>query len=89
MAYQYPFIQTMPRRHGRYRDKLLDARLAVPGLTYVAAKSNQVSRVYQVDAALAELRSQAAQHLQLTQEVACSVKTKPPAASSALPTTAA
>lgn len=56
VAYLYPIIQTMPRRHGRYRDKLLNALLAVPGLIYVAAKSNQVSRIYQVDAALAELR---------------------------------
>ncbi|WP_052704505.1 four helix bundle protein [Halomonas sp. S2151] len=113
VAYLYPIIQTMPRRHGRYRDKLLDALLAAPGLIYVAAKPNQVSRIYQVDAALAELRwllrfflaawlghaqwtdshnllrSLAAQHRHLTQEVACSAKTKPPAASSALPTTAA
>lgn len=35
------------------------------------------------------LRSLAAQHRALTQEVACSAKIKPPAALSALPTTAA
>ena len=56
VAYLYPITQNIPRRHGRYRDKLLDALLAVPGLIYVAAKSNQVSRIYHVDAALAELR---------------------------------
>lgn len=54
--YLYPILQNLPRRHGRYRDKLLDALMAVPGLIYTAAKSNQVSRIYTVDAALAELR---------------------------------
>lgn len=56
VSYLYPIIQTMPRRHGRYRDKLLDTLLSVPGLIYAAAKSNQVSRIYHADAALAELR---------------------------------
>ncbi|SNY95574.1 diversity-generating retroelement protein Avd [Halomonas sp. hl-4] len=56
VAYLYPIIQNIPRRHGRYRDKLLDALFAVPGLIYTAAKSNQVSRIYHADAALAELR---------------------------------
>lgn len=54
--YLYPIIQNMPRAHGRFRDRLLEALVATPGHMYSAAKSAQVSRVYAVDAALAELR---------------------------------
>jgi|AntDeeMinimDraft_6_1070357.scaffolds.fasta_scaffold45920_1 hypothetical protein len=55
-GYIYQRVQQAPKRHGRYRDKLLDAVLAVPGLLYAAAKSGQISRLYVADAALAELR---------------------------------
>lgn len=43
VAYLYPIIQNIPRRHGRYRDKLLDALLAVPGLIYVAASGRTLT----------------------------------------------
>jgi hypothetical protein len=54
--YLYPIVQNIPRRHGVFRDCLLDALFKVPGLMYRASKSNQVSRIREVDAALAELR---------------------------------
>lgn len=54
--YLYPIIQSMPRAHGRFRDRLLDTLVSTPGEMYSATKSNQVSRVYAVDARLAELR---------------------------------
>jgi hypothetical protein len=54
--YLYPIIQSMPRAHGKFRDRLLEALIATPGQMYSAAKSTQVSRVYLVDSSLAELR---------------------------------
>lgn len=54
--YLYPIIQSMPRAHGKFRDRLLEALVSTPGDMYAATKSNQVSRVYAVDARLAELR---------------------------------
>jgi len=54
--YLYPILQNMPRRHGRYRDCLLNALIHLPGTIYRASKSNQVSRIREVDAGLAELR---------------------------------
>lgn len=54
--YLYPIIQNLPRRHGQFRDRLLEVLMAVPGQLYLAAKSSQSSRIYAVDASLAELR---------------------------------
>lgn len=54
--YLYPIIQNLPRSHGQFRDRLLGTLLTVPGQLYTAAKSNQASRIYVVDASLAELR---------------------------------
>ena len=54
--YLYPIIQSMPRAHGRIRDRMLDTLVSTPGDMYAATKSSQVSRVYAVDARLAELR---------------------------------
>ena len=56
--YLYPILQNIPRAHGRFRDRLLDVLMGLPGDMYAAAKSSQVSRVYAVDAALADLRWQ-------------------------------
>ncbi|MEX2474015.1 diversity-generating retroelement protein Avd [Marinobacter sp.] len=54
--YLYNITRTMPRRHGVFRDELLQCMLRIPRLLYVAAKSNQISRVREADAELAALR---------------------------------
>lgn len=54
--YLYPIIQSMPKAHGKFRDRLLEALIATPGQMYSTAKSTQVSRVYLIDSSLAELR---------------------------------
>lgn len=56
VAYLYPIAQSTPKRHGVARELFLNRLLSVPGLLYEAGKSNQVSKLYIVDAALAELR---------------------------------
>jgi hypothetical protein len=54
--YLYPIAQSMPRKHGVMRDMFLACLLGLPREAYKAGKTNQVSRVYEVDASLAELR---------------------------------
>ena len=56
IAYLYPIAQSMPRRHGVARDMFLHCLLSIPDSIYQAGKSNQISRIYQADAALAHLR---------------------------------
>jgi hypothetical protein len=56
LNYAYPKIQNCPRRHGVLRDEVLAALLEpVPGF-YAAGRSDQVSRLYSLDASLATLR---------------------------------
>jgi len=54
--YLYPIAQSMPRKHGVMRDMFLTCLLGIPKELYRAGKSNQVSKIYEVDAMLAELR---------------------------------
>jgi hypothetical protein len=56
IGYLYPIGQSMPRKHGVARDMFLHALLGVPDLIFQAGKSNQISKIYAVDAALAHLR---------------------------------
>jgi len=54
--YLYPIAQSMPRKHGVMRDMFLSCLLGLPKEIYRAGKTNHVSKVYEVDAMLAELR---------------------------------
>lgn len=54
--YLYKITRNIPRRHGAFREKMLAAMLEIPDLLYVAAKSNQISRIREADAKLAFLR---------------------------------
>lgn len=54
--YLYPIAQSMPRKHGIMRDMFLTCLLGIPKEIYRAGKSNHVSKIYEVDAMLAELR---------------------------------
>jgi hypothetical protein len=56
IGYLYPIAQSMPRKHGVMRDMFLSCLLGIPKEIYRAGKSNQVSKIYEVDAMLAELR---------------------------------
>lgn len=57
VSYLYPILQNSPRKHGVLRDIALNALFAPIGGLYHAAKSQQVSRLYAVDAEFATLRS--------------------------------
>lgn len=54
--YLYPIAQSIPRKHGVARDLFLRALLGQADLFYRAGKSNQVSKIYEADAGLAQLR---------------------------------
>lgn len=56
IAYLYPIAQSIPRKHGVAREMFLQCLLSVPDLLFQAGKSNQVSKIYTADAALAQLR---------------------------------
>jgi hypothetical protein len=56
IAYLYPIAQSIKRRHGVARDMFLQRLLGIPELIFIAGKSQQISRLYAVDSALADLR---------------------------------
>lgn len=57
VKYLYPILQRSPRQHGVLRDIVLAALFAPVGGLYHAARSQNVSRLYAVDAEFATLRS--------------------------------
>ena len=56
IAYVYPVLQNIPRKHGVARDLVLHAMFAQVELFIVAGKSSQPSRLYSADANLSLLR---------------------------------
>lgn len=56
VAYLYDIAQSIPRRHGVAQKMFLKRLLGIPDLLFQAGKSNQISKIYVVDAALADLR---------------------------------
>ena len=56
ISYLYPIAQSTPRKHSVSRDMFLHCLMGVPDLLFQAGKSNQVSKIYVADAALANLR---------------------------------
>lgn len=54
--YLYPIAQNLPRKHGVARDMFLQALFGQVDLFVKAGKSNQISRCYEADAGLANLR---------------------------------
>lgn len=56
IAYLYPVLQNVPRKHGIARDLVLQAMFLQVELFIVAAKSSQPSRLYSADSNLALLR---------------------------------
>jgi hypothetical protein len=57
VKYLYPAVQRSPKHHGVLRDTVIAEMFATVGDLYHAAKSRQLSRLYQVDARFATLRS--------------------------------
>jgi hypothetical protein len=57
VKYLYPAVQRSPKHHGVLRDTVIAEMFATVGDLYHAAKSKQLSRLYQVDARFATLRS--------------------------------
>ena len=56
LDYFYNIAQTVPRRHGVFKEGLLTKLFDFPDLVYDAGKSNQVSKLYIADSCLASLR---------------------------------
>lgn len=56
LNYFYPICQNIPRKHGVAKEMLLKSILEQPILFIKAGKSNQISRLYEADAGLTQLR---------------------------------
>jgi len=56
ISYLYPIAQNLPRKHGVARDMFLEALFKQVDLFVKAGKSNQISRLYEADSGLANLR---------------------------------
>jgi hypothetical protein len=54
IAYLYPILQNIPRRHGTAKNLVTSDVLAQQRLFYEAAKSGQISRLHTADAGLAQ-----------------------------------
>jgi len=57
VKYVYPILQRSPRYHSVLRDTVIAELFAPVGELYHASKSQQVSRLYAIDARFATLRS--------------------------------
>jgi len=56
LNYFYPVVQNIPRVHGTAKDMLTRDLLGQVNLFLIAGKSGQISRLYEADAGLANLR---------------------------------
>lgn len=56
IAYLYPIIQSIPRKHGVVKTMFMECLLGQVRLFIDAGKSGQISRLYLADAGLADLR---------------------------------
>lgn len=56
LNYFYPIAQNIPRKHGVAKLMLLDALLSQPALFIKAGKTGHISKLYEADAGLAQLR---------------------------------
>ncbi len=54
--YLYPIAQTIPRKHGTFRDLLIKQLFESSQHLNEAIKANQLSRCYVVDGSLAQIR---------------------------------
>ena len=56
LKYIYPVVQNIPRSHGVAKEMLLHDLLGQVKLFLVASKTSQMSRLYEADAGLANIR---------------------------------
>ncbi|NUW28998.1 hypothetical protein [Aliarcobacter butzleri] len=54
--YTYPIIQSIPRKHGIFKRMLLELIINLDEYIYKVVKSNQVSKLYELDIKLDVLR---------------------------------
>ena len=54
--YLYPISQNIPREHGVAKEKFISAMLNQVNLFQNAGKSNQISKLYEADSGLSNLR---------------------------------
>ncbi len=54
--YFYPVAQNMPRQHGVVKEMFIRDMMKQVNLFIVAGRSNQIGRLYEADAGLAQLR---------------------------------
>lgn len=54
--YFYPIVQNIPRQHGVAKEMMLRDILGQVSLFIKAGKSNQISKLYEADAGLSQLR---------------------------------
>ena len=54
--YLYPILQSVPRKHGVAKNLILADLLSVPSDMMIAGKTGLVSKLYLIDAQLANLR---------------------------------
>ena len=56
LHYIYPTLQEIPRKHGVFKARVIELVFMQAELIYRAIKSNQKSKLYEVDAGLATIR---------------------------------
>ena len=56
LKYIYPKIQQIPKNHGIVKAKMMNLVLDTPDFIYRAIKSNQIGKMYELDAHLASIR---------------------------------
>ena len=56
LKYIYPALQEIPRKHGVLKARVIELVFSQAELIYKAIKSNQKSKLYEVDACLATVR---------------------------------
>ncbi len=56
LNYVYPVVMSIPRYHVTLKNIIVESLHQIPSLVYQATKSTHVSKLYLIDAALAEVR---------------------------------
>ena len=54
--YVYPILQNIPNKHGYFKEEIIKQLFQIVDLINDGAKTNQISKLYLVDSALASMR---------------------------------
>lgn len=55
-SYIYRIVLNLPNKHSDFRRHMLQLLHRLPGEIYLASKTSQISKIYSLDASLAEMR---------------------------------